>query len=298
MPRMMLLTFILSVVIASTSLSAEPDEVIDLWPGMAPGETTRDTGTALPERPNEYPPATRIEKITSPQLLRYNPVDFLKCGASLVILPGGGYRYVVVDKEGSEIAKRFAESGLTVFVLKYRTVDQRSDDDWKRPVQDAQRAVRLIRSHAAEWKLDPDRVGMMGFSAGGNAAAIASTNLKAIPGGSDEVDKLDCRPNFTMLIYPWQLVEPNSLELRDIVTVDAETPPTFLVHAHDDGVTSLSSVAFYAQLKAKNIPAELHIYQTGGHGYGIRPIHGTNIHTWADRAEDWLRMGSLLVHAK
>lgn len=278
----------------SLALGGDPNAVIPLWQDLAPGETTRHPGEALPQRPDENPPATRIEKITSPQLERFDPPESLKNGTSLIILPGGGYRYVVVDKEGSEIAARFNQVGITCFVLKYRTSNQRSENDWKRPVQDAQRAVRLIRSRSKEWGLDPDRVGMMGFSAGGNAVGIASTNFKVFPADSDEIDKLNGRPNFTMLIYPWQLVTENSLELRDIVTVDAETPPTFLVHAHNDGVTSLSSVAFYAQLKLNNIPGELHIYQSGGHGYGIRPVEGTDIHTWSDRAEVWLRQRGLL----
>ena len=290
-----LFSIVLIFTLRSTASAEDSATVIDLWEGMAPGESTRNPGVALPRRADENPPATRIAKITSPQLLRFDPPKDVKNGTSLVILPGGGYRYVVVDKEGSEIAEKLNPLGVTVFVLKYRTADQRTPDDWKRPVQDAQHAIQLLRKNADEWGLDPDRIGMMGFSAGGNAAAIAATNLKVFEPLIEGKDTEIARPNFLMLIYPWQLVGENQFELRPEVTVDEKTPPTFLVHAHNDRVTSMSSIAFYTALKQKNLPAELHIYESGGHGYGIRSVAGTNIQTWFDRAEDWMRGRKLVT---
>jgi acetyl esterase/lipase len=273
------------------ALADEPDRTIEVWPGLAPGETTRVPGEALPQRAGENPPAMRIAKITQPLLEVYEPPAEKRNGMAVLILPGGGYNYVVKDKEGAEPARWLNGLGIAGFVLRYRTKDTSELPPWQRPLQDAQRAISLLRANAAQWKLNPQRIGILGFSAGGHAAALAATRFdERAYEPQDLVDKVSCRPDFAMLRYSGYLWNPQTGKLADELRISSRTPPTFLVHAHDDRVTPLSSVYFYAALKLAGVPAELHIYQTGGHGYGIRPVSGANIHTWPQRAEVWLSL--------
>lgn len=283
---------------AGFAAAREPDAVIDIWPGLAPGETTADTGATLPRRPDENPPATRVKDITRPQLHVYLPSNQSShSGAAVLILPGGGYNYVVRDKDGSEAAQWLNGLGIAGFVVHYRTkredagqLDPSLPAHSERPLQDAQRAASLVRSRAAEWKLDPSRIGVLGFSAGGQAAALLSTRFdRRAYEPIDAVDQTSCRPDFSMLVYPWRLWDEKTGALSDAFPVSTSTPPAFLVHAHDDSATSLSSVFYYAALRRHGVSGELHIYKSGGHGYGMRPVDGSSVDTWTDRAEDWLR---------
>jgi len=269
----------------------DPDRVVDLWPGLAPGETTRHPGDTLPRRPDENPTATRITNITLPQLEIFEPEPAHRTGVAVLIMPGGAYNYVVRDKEGSEPAEWLNGLGITGCVLRYRTKDGSDRPLWHRPVQDGQRAVSLLRSRAQEWKLDAEKIGLLGFSAGGQAAALVATRFdrRAYAAADDEIDSASCRPDYVLLLYPWQLIHEESQMLKDELTVSPLTPPTFLVHAHDDAATSLSSVLFYTAIKRNNVPGELHIYEAGGHGYGLRPVEGSEINTWPSRAAGWLR---------
>jgi len=268
----------------------DPDRIVDLWSGPAPGETTRNPGDTLPRRPDEDPPATRITNITQPQLEIYDPESARRTGVAVLILPGGAFNYVVRDKEGSEAAEWLNRLGITGGVLRYRTKDGSDRPLWQRPVQDGQRAVSLFRSRAQEWKLDSEKIGILGFSAGGQVAALVATRFdQRAYDVSDDIDSASCRPDFALLVYPWQLVNDDTGKLKDELTLTPETPPTFLVHTHDDSFTSLSSVLFYAGLKQNGVAGELHIYETGGHGYGLRHVEGSQVHTWPSRAEEWLR---------
>ena len=288
--KILLLVCLLCAAACRTASARKPDRVVDLWSGPAPGETTRHSGDTLPRRPDEDPPATRIKNITRPQLEIYDPLPAHRNGVAVLILPGGGYKYVVRDKEGSEAAEWLNKLGITGCVLRYRTKDGADRPLWERPVQDGQRALSLLRSRAEEWRLDARNIGLLGFSAGGQAASIVATRFDdRTYNVGDEIDSASCRPDFALLIYPWQLVDADTDKLKDEVTVTPETPPTFLVHAHNDSATSLSSVLFYAALKRNGVAGELHIYETGGHGYGLRTVEGSRINTWPSRAEDWLR---------
>lgn len=276
--------------IAATAFAADEPRKIEVWRGLPPGETQLSAGETLPVRANENPPATRIAKITQPLLEVYEPPADKRTGVGVIILPGGGYNYVVQDKEGSEAARWLNTLGATAYVLRYRT---KNDDAkiplWKRPVQDGQRAISLLRANAAEWKLNPGKIGILGFSAGGQAAALVTTRFDEREyAAADDVDKQSCRPDFALLIYPWNLWDAKSGKLLDEIRITAKTPPTFLLHTHDDASSSLGSVYFYAGLKQQKVPAELHVFQAGGHGYGMRPVAGTTIHTWPVAAEAWL----------
>ncbi|MFM7059318.1 MAG: alpha/beta hydrolase [Planctomycetota bacterium] len=267
-------------------------ELVDLWEGPAPDETTRQPGTALPQRPEEQPPVTRITGITQPQLAVCLAKPSTAPRRAVLILPGGGFRRVVVDKEGTEIAAWLNDLGISAFVLRYRTADDSTKTPWLKPLQDAQRAMALIRSRAAEWQIDPDQLGVAGFSAGGQAAArlLGDGGQSAYRlAGGDPIDRLSHRPDFAMLIYPWNLWNPDTEQLLPELQILPGLPPVFLVHTHDDSASSLSSAMFYAALRKHRVPAELHVFASGGHGYGLRQIPGSRISSWPELAGHWLQ---------
>lgn len=269
-------------------------ETINVWPDLAPGETTKLKGETLPFRPEENPPVVRVSGITQPTLACYPP-KVNSTGAAVLILPGGAFGRVVTNKEGSEIAEWLNGHGITAFVLSYRTIANDATKDekanaWKKPVQDAQRSLSLIRSRAAEWKLRKDRIGIMGFSAGGQAAArVICLDNERTYDSTDTIDSESIRPDFSLLVYPWNLTVGKEANLLPELTVPKDCGPVFLVHTHDDGASSLSSALFYVALKQQNIPAELHVFGNGGHGYGMRPVADSNVATWPTLAEPWLK---------
>ncbi len=274
-------------------LTTANGQSIAIWPDLAPGETTREVGEAMLGRPEEKPPVTRIVKITAPTMDVYLPKSN-SSGVGMLILPGGGFSKVVPDLEGSEAAALLNQVGIAAFVLRYRTTEATTGDRWLRPLQDSQRAMRVIRSRAQEWKLNPAMLGLLGFSAGGQVAAIhlCDTHPQAYS-RIDAIDDLSSRPEFAMLIYPWNVVDTKTNQLIPQIVVGKSHPPTFLVHTHDDRSSSVGSALIYAALRQLEIPAELHIYQTGGHGYGTRERPGSDIGTWPARAIDWLKQRGL-----
>jgi len=301
--RLFLTVFLFSMLSINDLLAREPDQIIDVWTGLAPGETTADAGIALAKRASEIPPATRIKNITKPQVHVFLPPQNKRTGCAVLIFPGGGYNYVVIDKEGSEAARWLNSLGVTAFVVHYRTkeVDASGQKNpvlpsfSERPLQDGQRAISFIRDRASQWKLKPDKIGVLGFSAGGQLAALLATrfNERAYP-AKDRIDKISCRPDFALLLYPWQLIDKKTEQLSTALTISNKTPPTFLVHAHNDPHTSLNSVQFYSALKKNGVEAELHIYRSGGHGNGLRPVKNSSFPTWPNRAADWMRQKKLL----
>lgn len=264
------------------------EERLDVWPDLAPGETTRLIGEKQPPMANENPPVTRVINITRPTFTVH--LAEKPNGTGVLILPGGGFGKVVPDKEGTEVAEWFNRLGVSAFVLSYRTKSEANDPGWSRPLQDAQRNLAILRSRAATWKLKPDRIGLLGLSAGGQVAA----RLLSAPPGRRSYDRIDVtddvphRPDFALLIYPWNIYDSQRGELVDGISVPKDCPPAFLVHTDDDRSTSLGTVLFYAGLKRYSIPAELHVYGNGGHGYGLRPVAGSQISSWPDHAAHWL----------
>lgn len=266
---------------------ARGDEPLAVWPDLAPGETTRLTGEKMPPREGERPTITRVINITQPTMTVHRPAK--PNGTAVVILPGGGFAKVVPDLEGTEAADWLNRHGVTAFVLSYRTTADRETPGWVKPLEDAQRAMALVRSQSDRWGIRGDRLGLVGFSAGGQVAA------RLLGGGEaktysriDDVDGVSHRPDFAILIYPWNMYDAQSDRLIDGIKVPKDCPPTFLVHTHDDRSSSLGAVLFYAELKKHGIPAELHVYGNGGHGYGLRPVEGSKISTWPDHAAHWL----------
>jgi acetyl esterase/lipase len=285
------ITFVLLLLLSLTSsATAQDSQPLFVWPDLAPGETERTTGKMLPMRPHDNPPITRIEKIRRPPMTVY-PATVNANGAAVLILPGGGFGRVVPDLEGSEAAQWLGKLGVTSFVLNYRTKLASAEDEpaWLRPLQDAQRAMRWIRANGSRWNLNRDRIGLLAFSAGGQVGSILITADQAAYEAIDAVDQREFRPNFAMLVYPWRIYDSATDALLPQIKVTPETPPSFIVHTHDDASTSLGSVLLYADMKRHNVPAELHIYENGGHGYGTRKRPNSNIGSWPDRATDWLK---------
>ncbi|MDE1147833.1 MAG: alpha/beta hydrolase [Azospirillaceae bacterium] len=292
--------------------AAEPPPPFPIWPadGVGPGSEKLAIKEAVVERSAD--PATLNDRytlgITRPHLALYRPDH--PNGTALLVMPGGGYRWVVVDKEGDEIGRRLSAAGITVFVLTYRLPGEGHDHAADVPLQDAQRALRLIRARAAEWGVDPRRVGAMGLSAGGHVAASLGTRYNApVYTPRDAVDQQSARPDFLALVYPVASMDPaiahkgsraqllgeSPTPAQDAAysterAVTAQTPPTFLLHADDDpSVPVENSLRFYAALHAAKVPAEMHIFQRGGHGFGLRGAQGLPAAVWPDLYIAWVR---------
>ncbi len=279
-----------ALILLFAGADAKP-EVLDVWPGgKPPGVKEAKAGeTVQPDNPKARK-VLRLTGIERPTLTVYRPDPAKDTGACVVICPGGGYSILAWDLEGTEVAAWLNGLGVTAAVLKYRVPRPpglKKGEQPPGPLQDAQRAIRLVRSKAAEWKIDPKRVGILGFSAGGHLSASAS--LK--PAGYEAMDKVDeqpCRPDFTVLIYPAYLVTAKRDALLEEFAVTKEVPPMFLAHAHDDGVPAENSVLLYLALKKAGVPADLHIYSKGGHGFGLRESKDP-ASTWPARCAEWLK---------
>lgn len=239
----------------------------------------------------------RLGNVSTPTLHVFRPEKSKDTGAAVIIAPGGGYHILAWDLEGEEVAEWLAGIGVTGVVLKYRVPRRPGQPGDKQPVgplQDAQRAVSLVRSKAKEWNLDPARIGVLGFSAGGHLAASASVNYdRRAYEPVDDADKASCKPDFSILIYPAYLVNPEGTGLLPAIKVDKNTPPAFLAHATDDPINSLNSVQYYAALKRAGVSAELHVFRSGGHGYGLRTTEEP-VTSWPARCAEWMRKQGLL----
>jgi len=214
--------------------------------------------------------------------------DVANRGAVLVC-PGGGFSILAWDLEGTEVAQWLNSLGFAAAVLKYRvpTRGYEGADVWQGPVMDAQRALSVIRDHSQQWNIDPSRVGILGFSAGGQVAARAAlAKGQRLYSPIDKVDQSSCDVNFAVLIYPAWLAS-DAGELNDEFVVDNQSPPIFFVHAVNDRVSCMSSVALFAALKKADVPAELHVFADGGHGYGLRETE-LPVTRWPSLAASWL----------
>jgi acetyl esterase/lipase len=261
---------------------------VKLWPGKAPGES-KDIG------PEKYIPAKkgqlgvkRLTDVSEPSITVYQPSKEKVTGCAVIVAPGGGYNILAIEHEGTQTCEWLNSLGVTAVLLKYRVPKRAMQmPDNLAAIQDAQRAVSLTRQHAKEWGIDPERIGMLGFSAGGNLTAWAALADMRMYEPIDSADKLSAKPNFACLIYPAYLVDKEG-HLKPEYRVTKDSPPMFFAHANDDPVTPLSSVLLYAALKKAGVPAELHIYATGGHGFGMRKIPHPAA-SWPDRCADWLK---------
>ncbi|MCH2203286.1 MAG: alpha/beta hydrolase [Fuerstiella sp.] len=287
-----IVVLLLMMTVLPSGFGADP---IDVWPGLAPGETTHNVGEILPFRPTEQPPVTRVVKITRPTFTVHLAED--PNGSAAVILPGGGFGKVVPDKEGTEAADWLNRYGVSAFVLSYRTKEGSTGPAWVEPLQDAQRTLSRVRNDAGRWGLKEDQIGLVAFSAGGQVAArLLSKPVKRSYQRIDPIDDVPFRPDFAILVYPWNIYDAVNDELVPGINVTEQCPPVFLVHTDDDRSSSVGPALYYAGLRRLQIPAELHIYGNGGHGYGLRHVNGSQISSWPDHAIHWLATQKILNH--
>ena len=275
-------------------------QVIRLWPGTAPDENV----PIGPERIRSSPqlerkqvevtePTRLITGVTNPTLTIYRPAPKKNTGTAMLICPGGGYWDLYWQLEGEEVAAWLNSIGVTGIILKYR-VPRRPDDPKgepaRRPLQDAQRAVRLVRNKAREWSIDPQRVGIVGFSAGGHLAMATATSFdQRTYEPVDDADKISCRPDFAVPVYSGYLKAKDRDEIASGLNIPTNTPPIFLVHGSDDIVSPPEhSVLMYLALKRAGIPTELHIYANTTHDFGVR-TNARPYSKWTEACAVWLR---------
>ena len=268
--------------------------VVTLWPKGAPGpDMTKgaeaDTSTAA-DKKIAGQTVVRLGNVSVPTLTLFEPKGGSN-GAAVVVFPGGGYNILAMDLEGTEVCDWLTSRGITCVLLKYRVPGTGPYPKSDEALQDAQRAVGLVRAHAAEWKIDPKRVGVLGFSAGAHLAAALSTHFTArLYGRVDAADDLSCRPDFAVVLYPGYLaLADKGMMFNPDIPVTKETPPTFLLQAEDDDTAHVeNATAYFLALKNAGVPTELHIYAEGGHGYGLRrtklPVTG-----WPDLVDVWMK---------
>lgn len=280
------LLFLLITNLITGSIMAQ-DKPIQLFPKGAPGEQTKLIEKALPEGGKVGGASVlRLSGVSDPTITIYPASDEVATGAGMVVCPGGGYEILAYDLEGDEICQWLNEIGVTAVLLKYRVPRRTGLEKHTAPLQDVQRAISLVRSKAEELNLDPQRIGVMGFSAGAHLAAMASTSYdKRTYPEVDSADKVSCKPDFCLLVYPAYLDGPN-FTIAPELKVTAQTPPTMLVQTEDDKSYINSSLFYYYALKEAGVPATMHLYSKGGHGYGLRDT-GNAVNEWPYRAEEW-----------
>ena len=286
-----------------SSILIAQDLTVDVWPNGAPD----DNGLSGPEEELEN---MRVKNISVPKMYVYLPEEGINTGAAVVLLPGGGYRREAMSHEGYEVAEWLKSKGIAGIVLKYRLPNGHPQI----PSEDTRRAIQLVRQHATEWGINPEKVGLGGASAGGHLASTVGTNFGyGDPEASDPVDVFSSRPDFLLLLYPviyfkeemanssrldnffgedksWEAIKQYSSELN----VTKDTPPAFFVLADNDGsVDPRHSIEFYLAMKKYSIPAEMHIFRDGGHGFGITK-KGNPSDQWPDLFYDWLKSSKIV----
>jgi len=288
--------------LVTVSASAQQPLVVDIWPGK-PADDVGITGEEkffelkVGGKPYQVDgkPTKWLTNVTKPTLTVYRPAKEKDTGAAMLIAPGGGYHNLGWDVEGTEIAEWLNSIGVTGIILKYR-VPRRPDEPKgvpaRRPLQDSQRAVSLVRSKAKDCGVDPERIGMVGFSAGGHLVGSTCTSFeKRAYEPIDDIDKISCRPDFGIMCYSGYFKVKDGL--TPTVHTPEGTPPLFFVHASDDPISEVEhSVAFYLALKRAKIDAEMHIFAGGGHGFGVRP--GSPCAGWTRSCVDWLHHCGML----
>ena len=277
---------------ASVNAQTHTDPIV-LWPGVAPGDKG-DIGVehdTSPLKPNETPESHVITlgNVSVPTITVYQPAKAKATGAAIVVCPGGGYSILAMNLEGTEVCTWLNSIGVTAILLKYRVPARAGLERYVAPLQDAQRALGMVRHRAQEWGIDTKRVGILGFSAGGHLSAVASTNYeKRTYPMVDEADKENCRPDFTVLIYPAYLTPDKDLtRLAPEVKVTSQTPQAFIAMTQDDPVHVQNAFAYATAMTDAKVPIELHVFPKGGHGYGLRPSSNLVSH-WPQRVEEWM----------
>jgi acetyl esterase/lipase len=295
------LSSVVAVVVLSATLFAQKPAwqpapghaTMGLWPHGAPGASANsapeiDT-TSAKDNLIAGKPLIRLGNVSTPTLTVYTPKQ-KNTGVVIVVFPGGGYHILAIDLEGTEVCEWLNSAGITCVLVKYRVPDSGPYPKSSAALQDAQRALGIVRSRAAEWHIDPKRIGVLGFSAGAHLSAALSTLFeKRLYDPVDDADKVSCRPDFAVIVYPGYLAlsEQNFAPNAEI-HVTSQTPPSFIVQAEDDPVHVENSIVYFLALKNAKVPAEMHLYANGGHGYGLRRTE-LPVTDWPKLVETWLR---------
>ncbi|MCX2478768.1 alpha/beta hydrolase [Pedobacter sp. MC2016-15] len=288
--------------------TVKAQQVIELYPGAIPG--AKAAPASYKERQTvKDGKVTGLSKVFQPTITLYQPAAAMANGTAVIICPGGGYQHLAISHEGEEVAKRFNEKGVTAIVLKYRLPDDTTMVDKSfGPLQDAEQAIYMVRKNAARWKINPAKIGIMGFSAGGHLASSLAVHY-----GDSKIEnkeKLSLRPDFAVLVYPVVsfLASPHTGSVKNLIgangtqaqreyfsnelQVNAETPSTFLVHANDDKTVPVENSILFNQALVKNkVAVETHLYQAGGHGFGLH--NKTTADDWFERLENWMKANQL-----
>ncbi len=292
MKRLLLLTLLLTVVIQCPA--AERRE-IKLWPQGMPEPVVPADPPEKVEKGTDG--ISRRSNVSQPRLFVHEPPAGVKrSGAGVIVVPGGGFGRLADEHEGSDACEWLAKNGIVAFQLAYRTPTNKHTEPNAGPVQDTQRAMMEVRRLAAEFGLDAKKIGVLGFSAGGQVALIGATNEPKFP---TEGNRESVKPDFLVLVYPYQIYDKTTKALRSEIKLEAVLPPTFIAQSGDDtGSLPQGSTLLYLDLINRKIPAEIHIYEKGGHGFGMRPRDGATGPTdWPVRAADWLRLHSYMAAA-
>ena len=286
-----------------SSLSAQ-NYILPLW-----GDNIPNQNDIKIDEITDTTDAIRIKEVSNPTIEIFLPSKVIMTGEAVLIFPGGGYNYVVYDKEGTDIAKMLNAEGIVGIVVKYRLPKTENNIEGRlSPFLDAQRAIRLTRFHAKEWGIYPDKIGVMGFSAGGHVASTLGTHFEDNFFTSDKIDSINCRPDFMVLIYPvitFKTPYLHSGSRDNLLGTNADTnfinyysnelhitqntPPTFIVHADDDNAVPVeNSIMFYTNLRMNDVACELHIFQDGGHGFGLA-IGRERLEQWKELCSSWIK---------
>ena len=272
---------------ASRCASGAEPRAIALWPAGAPGSQARMQEA---EKVDQGPGKCNVTNVHHPSITPFLPAASKATGVAIIIAPGGGHRMLCLGHEGDALAEWFAEQGIAAFVLRYRLAREKDSPYTvdEHAMADTRRAIRLVRSRAAEWKIDPQRIGILGFSAGGELAALAAMNSdNGNPTSADEIEQMGCRPDFQVLIYPGS---------SQRFTVQQGMPPAFIaLGAKDRTDISEGMAQLYLKYKQAGVPCELHIYSNAGHGFGYRPESTSAAGTWPMRLREWLVDSQLLA---
>ena len=270
---------------------------LPLWPDLAPGEVEGEVGPEeeKPPKPGEKG-ILRITNVSQPTLTVYPANPAKANGSAVLVCPGGGYGILAYEHEGTDVCQWLNEMGVTGILLKYRVPRRKDRPKHEAPLQDSQRALGLVRKHAKSWGINPSKLGILGFSAGGHLSVMTLTSFhERTYSRIDEADDLSCRPDFGILVYPAYLVDRTTRDsLFPEVVIRKDTPPCFFVHTGDDHVPAEgSALAYLALEKAGVVGNELHLFPFGGHGYGMRKTDRA-VSEWPDRAESWMRASGWL----
>ena len=262
---------------------------LSLWPHPQAGVQPEVDLTTSKDTLIAGKPVVRLTNVSNPTITLYSPAG-KNSGAAAVVFPGGSYRVLAIDLEGTEVCDWLTSMGVTCVLVKYRVPDSGPLPKSSAALEDAQRAVGIVRAHATEWQIDPQRVGVLGFSAGAHLAVALSTHFDTrLYDPIDAADQMSCRPDFAVIVYPGYLaMSERNFAANPEIHVTGKTPPTFIVQTEDDPVHVENSTLYFLELKQAQVPAELHLYAQGGHGYGLRRTE-LPVTAWPELVEKWMR---------